>query len=67
MLQEELRIADATQDKELIQLLEELEDEIDVLREERRHDQFIIDQIQRKLGGMNMGRQSRIGSNLRER
>lgn len=36
-------------------LLQELEREIDVLREQKRRDQFVIQDIQRKIGGMSSG------------
>jgi hypothetical protein len=43
-------------------MLEELEYEIEILREEKRKDQMIIGEIQRKIEGISMTRSSRINT-----
>lgn len=43
-------------------LLEELEYEVEMLREEKRKDQMIISDIQRKIEGISMARTSRINT-----
>lgn len=43
-------------------LLEELEYEVELLREEKRKDQMIISDIQRKIEGISMARTSRINT-----
>lgn len=43
-------------------LLEELEYEIELLREEKRKDQMVIAEVQRKIEGIGMARTSRINT-----
>jgi len=47
--------------------LQELEEEIENLREERRQDERIIGQVQQKLEGMSISRQSRILRGIKAR
>lgn len=43
-------------------MLEELEYEIELLREEKRKDQMVIAEVQRKIEGIGMARTSRINT-----
>jgi hypothetical protein len=61
-LEEENRRMKRYVDIDTAYLLEELEFEVEMLREEKRKDQMVIADIQRKIEGISMARTSRINT-----
>lgn len=61
-LEEENRVLKRYADLDTAFLLEELEYEIELLREEKRKDQMVIAEVQRKIEGIGMARTSRINT-----
>jgi hypothetical protein len=61
-LEEENRILKKYNDTDTSYLLEELEIEIEMLRDQKRKDQLIISDIQRRIEGISFSRNSRINT-----